>query len=417
MRFLILTQYFPPEIGGPQTRLKCMTAELKRLGHEIEIVTALPNYPRGHFFPGYERCLYRREVRDDVIVHRVWLFPAMGGGLRRMLNYGSFMLTSFLGLLRAKRPDYIFVESPPIFLSIPAYIAGFFWNVPFLFNVADLWPDSIVEGGFLKEGFLMESLRNLERWSYRKATYINAVTEGIRDSLLCKKSVPPEKILFLPNGVDTILYRPRPSDAALKTKLGLDGKRIILWAGTLGHAHGLDHVLHAAKLLENCPEVHFLFVGDGSARPSLERLQRQLELRNVTFHDPVALEELPPYFSIAESGLASLLGIPLHDGARPSKVFPILASGKPLIFVGKGEGARLVDQAKAGIVVPPENPQALASAVLELLNNPDRMREFGRNGRRFVETNLQWSQLIGSWIARLGQFPPQATGSSDAAQI
>ncbi len=334
MKFLILTQYFPPEIGGAPTRLLSIATELKRMGHGVEVVTGLPNYPRGKFFPGYERCLYRREVREGVTVHRVWLYPATGGGLQRMLNYVSFTFTSLFGILRANRPDYIFVESPPIFLSLPARMAGIFWGVPFVFNVSDMWPDIIVEGGFLKEGRLVHWMRILESWSYRKAAYVNAVTEGIRQSLLSQKSVPPEKVLFLPNGADTVRFQPRPPDESLKAKLGLEGKKIILWAGTIGFAHGLENVLQVAKMLEEAPEIHFLFVGDGSAKSSLVRLREDMRLRNVTFLDPVPLEQLPPYFSIAEAGLSSLISIPLYDGARPSKFFPILASGKPLIFVG-----------------------------------------------------------------------------------
>ena len=401
MKFLLLTQYFPPEIGGAQTRLRSMAVELKRLGHDVEVVTALPNYPRGQFYPGYERRVYLREEFEGITVRRVWLYPAMGGGLRRMLNYGSFTIMSLFGLLLSQKPDFIFVESPPLFLSIPACVAGFLWRVPFIFNVADLWPDIVVEGGFLKQGILIRLMKRLEQWSYRRAAYVNAVTEGMRDTLLREKQVPTDKILFLPNGADTIHYQPRSADASLITRLGLHGKKIILWAGTLGHAHGLNYVLDAAKSLEDEHEVYFLFIGDGSAKPELLVQRDRLNLRNVGFLDPVAIEQLPPYYSIAICGLASLLPIPLYDGARPSKIFPILASGKPVLFVGKGETARLIEEARAGIVVAPGDPQALAEAVLQLANQPEAAEELGRNGRRFVEDNYEWSALISRWIAGL----------------
>jgi colanic acid biosynthesis glycosyl transferase WcaI len=399
MKFLMLTQYFPPEIGGAQTRLRATAVELKRLGHDVEVVTALPNYPRGQFYPGYERRVYVREVFEGITVRRVWLFPAMGGGLRRMLNYVSFTFTSLFALLLSRKPDFIFVESPPLFLSIPACVAGYLWGVPFIFNVADLWPDIVVEGGFMKQGMLIRLMKRLEQWSYRRAGYVNAVTEGMRETLIREKQVPADKILFLPNGADTSHYQPRSPDASLVTRLGLEGKKIILWAGTLGHAHGLNYVLDAAKLLEHVPEVYFLFIGDGSAKPELAAQCDRLNLRNVGFLDPVAIEQLPPYYSIAICGLASLLPIPLYDGARPSKIFPILASGKPVLFVGKGETARLIQEARAGIVVSPENPQALADAVLQLANQPEAAEELGRNGRRFVEDNFQWSTLISKWVA------------------
>jgi glycosyltransferase involved in cell wall biosynthesis len=394
-----------------------MAAELKGLGHEVEVVTGFPNYPRGRIFPDYRGAFYRREIRDRVVVHRVWLYPAMGEGIKRMLNYASFALTSIYGLMRAAKPDYIFVESPPLLLAISAYIAGRLRGAPFIFSVADLWPDAIAEGGFVKDGFLMSCLAALENWSYRKAAYVNAVTEGIRDSLLHKKSVPVEKILFLPNGVDIIRYQPRSADLALKRTLGLEGKQIVLWAGTLGYAHGLENVLQAARLLSNRSDVHFLFVGDGSARASLEQLTQNLHLSNVTFRDPVPVEQLPPYFSIAESGLASLSDIPIHDGARPSKIFPFLASGKPLIFVGRGEGARLVQQAGAGIVVAPGDPSALAGAVLQIISDPEAAQILGRRGREFVEENLQWSKLISTWIdkVKLTSAPPRIAADLNKA--
>jgi glycosyltransferase involved in cell wall biosynthesis len=210
------------------------------------------------------------------------------------------------------------------------------------------------------------------------------------------------------------LYQPRPIDIILKEKLGLSGKKIILYQGTQGHAHGLETVLEAARLLTSNPDIHFLFMGDGSERARLEKLQRQLRLRNVTFRDPVPVEQLPPYFSIAECGLASLRDIPLMEGARPAKMFPILASGKPLIFVGRGEGARLVEQAKAGIVVRPGDPEALAGAVRNLIGDPELVRQLGANGRTFVETNMQWSKLVGEWIASLGRAQAPATPALNA---
>lgn len=401
MRFLFLTQYFPPEIGGPQTRLQSMAVELLRHGHEVEVVTALPNYPRGAFFPGYEGKFYVREVRQGIVIHRVWLYPAMGSGLARLLNYATFTITCIYGLLRARRPDLLLVESPPLTTSVPAFLAKLFWRAPFIFNVADLWPDAVLDTGFLKEGFLLRLILAFERWSYNRALFVNAVTDGIRDALLHKKGLPPEKVLFLPNGADTLHYQPRDPDLALKRALGLEDKRIILWAGTQGHFHGLENVLRAANVLRHRPDIHFLFLGDGSARPVLERMKRDLSLDNVTFRDPVSIEQLPPYYSISDCGLSSLLPLPSNEGARPSKIFPVLASGKPLLFVGSGECARLIQRANAGVVVAPENPDALALAIVRLFDQPSRLQEFGGNGRRFIEEHFDWSKLISRWVAQV----------------
>ena len=413
MRFLILTQYFPPEIGGAMTRLKSFALELLRQGHEVEVVTSMPNYPRGEFFAGYKNAFYKKELLDGSTVHRVWLYPAVGSVLKRMLNYTSFSLTCLYGLLRARRPDYLFVESPPLFLSFPAFLAGIFWRAPFIFNVADLWPDVIVDSGFMEEGFIIRRLRAVEHWSYRRAAHVNTVTDWLMSVLVEKKSVPEEKLLFLPNGVDTRKFRPSPPDEDLKKRLGLASKQIVLWAGTLGYAHGLDKVLEAAKLLEARKELHFLFVGDGSARGALLRLKQELRLTNATFLDPVSLDEVPAYYSICFCGLSSLIDIPLFEGARPSKLFPILASGKPLLFVGKGESARLVQSSQGGMVVPPGDPQQLAEAILHLADNPALCASLGENGRRFAEDHLDWSLLVSRWLRHLtsGQAPQSSVAA------
>ena len=405
MRFLFLTQYFPPEIGGPQTRLRSVAQHLLEAGHEVEVVTSLPNYPRGKFFAGYEHRFYMRETLQGVPVHRVWLYPALGGGFGRILNYLSFTLTCIFGLLRSHRPDFLFVESPPLTLSIPAWLFSRIWRIPFVFNVADLWPDAIVDTGFLKDGLALRVLRALENFSYRSAASVTAVTAGIRQSLL-SKGVAASKVSYLPNGADTAQFRPAAPDLELKRRLGLDGKRVILWAGTLGFAHGLQFVLQAAKRLTGSPEIHFLFVGDGSAKSELQQLAADLALSNATFLDPVQLDELPAYFSIAECGLASLKRAPTHEGARPSKIFPVLASGKPLIFVGSGECARLIQEADAGIVVPPEEPEMLAAAIQEFFANQTRVVACGRNGRRFVEKYFAWPVLIEAWLASLAHHAP-----------
>jgi len=301
----------------------------------------------------------------------------------------------------------MFVESPPLFLSLPAWLMGVFWRSPFIFNVADLWPDVIIDQGFMKDGFVMKVLRAIELWSYRRAAYVNTVTDWIIKVLQEKKGVPAEKILFLPNGADTETFRPRPPDDQLLSQIGLVGKQVALWAGTLGFAHGIDNILNAAKFLEfSHPQIHFLFVGNGSARADLIAQAKSIKLSNVTFLDPVPLAEIVRYYSICFCGLASLINIPVYEGARPSKVFPVLASAKPLIFIGSGEGARLVEAAEAGAVVPAGNPQALAETLAHFASNPVLAAERGENGRRFVEENLQWSAIVGNWLGQLAPSRP-----------
>jgi colanic acid biosynthesis glycosyl transferase WcaI len=401
MRFLFLTQYFPPEIAAPQVRLSAMIRELVRLGQEVEVVTALPNHPVGRIFPDYRKRFYLCESWEGIPVHRVWLYASMGAGLRRMINYGSFTASCLVGLAQAKRPDYIFVESPPPFLSIPAYLAARRWHVPFIFNVADLWLDSICELGIMRDGPVLQAAERLECWTYRKAGYVNAVTEGIRATLIQKKGVPSEKVLFLPNGVDTSLFRPAPPDQELARSLGVDGKQIILYAGTHGLVHGIEFALRAAQLLRNRPAIEFLFVGDGSEKQKLIGMASELGLKNVRFLDPVPPDRLARIFTLAQVGLCTLRRRPLFESIRLVKALPAMASGVPVLYSGAGEGARIIREAKAGLVTNPEDVQAMAAAVVQLVDNPALAKRLGTNGRAYVEKHMSWAALVSDWLRQL----------------
>lgn len=401
MRFLFLTQYFHPETGASQVRLASLVRELSRMGHRVEVVTAFPNYPAGAIFPEFRGKFYEKAVWEGVPIHRVWLYASMGGGLKRLLNYLSFTLTCVWGLLRAKRADCVFVESPPLFLSIPGWIAARAWRAKLIFNVADLWPDSVEQLGIMRDGALLRFARALEAWSYRRADYVNAVTEKMKAILLEAKRVPPAKVLFLPNGVDTNLFRPMPRDDELARQLGLQEKQIFLYAGNHGYIAGLEHALHAAKILAHREEIHFLFVGDGSDKPRLVELARVLGLQNVTFLNPVPVNALPRYMSIADFGLVTLRKCSLSEGARPAKTFVMLASGKPIVMSASGEGTQIVGESGAGIVVPPGDPEEIASAVLTLLDNPSMAQAMGARGRNYVERRFRWDDLIRNWLAQM----------------
>lgn len=401
MRFLILTQYYEPEIGAPQVRLSALVRELRRAGHTVEVVTALPNHPTGRIFPGWGRRLYVRTEESGVMVHRVWLYPALGSGLRRLLNYFSFMVSCVFGLVRANRPDYLFIESPPLFPAIPGLLAARLWRTKAIFNVADLWPDSVVQLGLMKDGVMLRAAAWLERVIYQKADYVVAVTRGIERTLTGPKAVPGHRVLYLPNGVDTELFQPSSPDRALQQELGLVGKKVILYAGTHGYAHGMEVALKAAELIRHRADICFLFVGDGSEKNRLVGMAQQLSLPNVLF-----LEAAPPVmvsrlYSFAHVGLSTLRDSLLFEGTRPAKVFASMAAGVPVLYSGAGEGARLVEQAGAGLISGPEDASALAQGVVRLCDDPDLAAQLGSNGRRYVEERLSWTALIEDWLKSL----------------
>jgi colanic acid biosynthesis glycosyl transferase WcaI len=334
-------------------------------------------------------------------VHRVWLYASLGAGLKRICSYLSFSLTCVLGLLKSQRPDYVFIESPPLFLGIPGMLYGRMHRAKVLFNVADLWPDSVLEMGIMRDGSLIRMAAALERWVYRKSDFVIAITEGVRETLENRKHVPGSKLLFLPNGVDLDQFAPQSADLALKRELGVDGRKVILYQGTLGYAHGAEEVLKAAELMRADDDIHFLFVGDGSQRKKLEQLKKKLQLRNVSFIDPVPLSELPRFLSIAECGLVSLRRNTSSRVARPAKCNPIFASGKPILFFGEGEGADLVSNARAGLVIAYGDTNRFVEAARYLVRNPDIAHELGLNGRRYAEQHLGWPAMINNWLTEL----------------
>jgi len=403
MRILLLTQYFPPEKGAAQVRLQELAKGFIKEGHEVTVVTAFPNHPTGIIPDEYRGKCFLKEEMEGITVLRTWIYPVKRGKFwLRLLNYFSFVFSSLYGIVRSGRQDLIVVESPPLFIGSSAIIASWLKKAPYIFNVSDLWPESAVQLGLVTNKRLIAMSEWLERLFYRKALKLSAQTQGIVDGLI-RKGVKAEDILFLPNGVDTELFRPRERDQELEGKLKLQGKYIILYAGTMGYAHGIETALESAAILRNEEDIFFLFVGDGAERPKLEQIARDKELSNVRFIDFQPLKVISRYYSLSSINLSTLRRYKLAEGVRPSKVFPALASGRPLIYVGEGEGAEIVRESGGGVVLEPENPELLAKTILELKSHPDRCTELGLRGREYVQKNFSWRSIIRNWLDQLQQ--------------
>lgn len=398
-RMLVLTQYYPPEVGAPQVRLASFVKNLVKLGWKVEIVTAMPNHPIGIIYDEYKGELFSTEYVNNIKVFRSWIYPATGAGIRRILNYLSFMITSFWCLLRANKPDYLFVESPPLFLGLTALLYCSIKKVPYILNIADLWPDSIKELGMIDEGVLYRLLCRFEGICYNKASYVNAVTIGIKEKLVDVKKVPPEKVLFLPNGVDREIFHPIPYDDDIASKVGIKNKKMILYSGTLGYAQGLDVGIRAFEILQaRGSQAVLLLLGDGSCKKELMSLARVKKLNNIIFLAPCQPEFVASYLSVASAGLVMLKDLTLFKGARPSKIFPIMACGKPVIYCGFGEGANLVTESGAGIIVSPENPLELANAIENLIRDRVKCQRMGNNGIKYTKEHLNWEKITQEWV-------------------
>jgi colanic acid biosynthesis glycosyl transferase WcaI len=400
-RWTILSQYYRPEIGAPQLRLAAVARGLQDHGHEVRVVTGMPNYPTGRTDPGYRRRLTMRELIDGVEVRRCWLFPASGrGALGRLANYLSFTITSLFALLFGRRPDVLVVEGQPLTLGLVATVMRRIRGVPFVYIVPDLQVDVARQLGFVSSPQLLRWAEHLEDRTLRRAASVATVTRSF-ESRLIERGTDPERMTFLPNGADPKVMRPQPPDAGRRHAAGLGDRQVITYVGTFSPYHDLDTVLAAAARLAHDPDVVFWLLGQGSERPRLEALAATWGLENVVFGsaDP---DELAEIYALSDLALASLADIPVSRQMRLAKVFPALSCGVPVVLAGAGEGAELIDEAGCGRVVPPGDPGALATALTGLLADPELRSKQGRAGRELILRDYSWPDIIEQWIADLG---------------
>lgn len=403
VKFTILTQYFAPEVGAPQVRLMAFCRALLQNGHDVHVVTAMPNYPAGVIFEKYKGKLTLNEAIDDVPIFRTWIYAATGRNIvRRLANYFSFAFTSLVALARVSKADVLFVETPPLFLCISAWVLCKIRNQKLCINISDLWPDSVVTLGLMSEDSLfIRASYKLESWLYQQSWRVSAVTEGILRQLKTVKSVDSAKLRFLPNGVDLDMFHPGDVDVNWQTSIGLEGKKIFAYTGTHGYAQGLDVILNAANALCERSNIAFLFVGEGPDKARLKAKAVEMQLRNVTFLDAQPTSAMSKIFNSVTACIAPLLDRPLFLDARPSKLFPPMGCARPVIFSGAGEAATLIQSAQCGLVTKPEDGLALAKAVEWLADNDEECEAMGRRGRELVEREYSWSAIVEKWLLEL----------------
>jgi glycosyltransferase involved in cell wall biosynthesis len=393
MKILFLTDNFPPETNAPATRTYEHARSWVAAGHEVTVLGNVPNFPTGRVFPGYRNKLWQRETMDGINVVRVWTYvTANQGFLRRSLDYFSFAVTGAIGGLFLPKPDVIVATSPQIFTALAGCILAGIRRRPFVFELRDLWPESIAAVGAMREGMLLRSLRALEYWLYGRAARIVSVTQAF-ERILVANGVPPEKVAVVRNGVDLEAFVPGPKPADLEQRLKLGGKFVAAYVGTIGMAHGLDILLSAAELLKDKRNLAILVVGTGAERVRLETEARRRGLDNILFIGPVNKEEVKRYWRLCDVALVLLKDVPLFEHVIPSKMFEAMGTGRPIILGVRGESEELLGEAGAGLAVSPESSSALAEALAEMIGNPSLCAIMGDAGRRFVEKSFDRKRL------------------------
>lgn len=383
MHILIYSYNYHPEPIGIAPLMTQLAEGLAQRGHEVRVVTGMPNYPQRKIYPEYRGKFYITEEQNGVTIQRsyVWVRPKPGLVARALLD-GSFVCTSFIQALRGWRPDIILLTVPPLPVSIPATLLGWLYRCPVILNLQDILPEAAVQVGLLKNKFAIRVFEALERFAYRQATHISVIADGFVENLQ-SKGVPPEKMTCIPNWVDvTEIYPMSFDDNPFRQQHQLHGKFVVMYSGNIALTQGMQTVIQAAALVKHIPEIVFMIIGEERAIASLQDLCSQYGAPNVKFLGFQPREHLPAMLTAANVGLIVQKSNVVSFN-MPSKTQCLLASGRPVIASVplSGTAANAIDNSEGGVVVPPEEPSKLATAILDLYNNPQKAIMLGQKGR------------------------------------
>tara|TARA_B100001287_G_scaffold267435_1_gene262551 strand:+ start:13129 stop:14346 length:1218 start_codon:yes stop_codon:yes gene_type:complete len=385
MRLLILTQYYPPEIGAPQNRLHELGIRLQKKGVQVEVLTALPNYPKMEVFEEYRNRKTRKETIEGITVHRSWIYVSPSKSIiARLLNYFSFVCSSYWHGRKLEPFDYLMVESPPLFLGYSAMALSKKLNAKLIFNVSDLWPESAEKLGLVTNKNLLNMAYKLEKKCYKASALITGQTQGIVNDI--KQRFPEKKVSWLPNGVDISFYdSDKIPDSDFRKINGFKEEDVIFfYGGILGHAQGLEIIIEAAKGLEHT-DAQFVIQGAGPEKERLLALHKKYALKNIHFMDPVAKTEMPGILKSVDIAIVPLKKLDIFKGAIPSKIFEALAMKKPLLLGVDGEARKhFIENAKAGLFYTPEDADNLKKQVSYFLENPNETKNMGERARNYV---------------------------------
>ncbi len=407
MRVLFLTHYFHPEGNAPGTRVYELCRRWVAMGHDVTVITGVPNVPNGVAYEGYRNRLLQRECVDGIETIRVWTYLAANkGAARRILNYLSLMLSATVAALFVRKPDLVIATSPQFFCGWAGVWVSRLRRIPFILEVRDLWPESIVAVGAMRAGRWLRFLEWFEKRMYAAATRIVTVGAGYRDQLT-DRGVATERIDIVPNGVDRGLFADRGGGAALRDKYDLGGAFVCSYIGTIGLGSGLEVVLRAARLLraEGRDDIKFVLVGDGAVREELERRARQEGLKQIVFTGRQDKRMIPEFLSMSDACLVHLLRRDLFRSVLPSKIFEAAAMKKPIVLGVEGSAAQIVRESNAGICIEPENERELVEAVKQLARNPGLTDRMGRAGIESIATVYDYDRLAEKYaeiIERVG---------------
>ena len=410
MKILYVTQYFPPEMGAPAARAGELALHWAQSGREVTVLTGFPNHPTGVVPPEYRRQFRWLSIREDISgvkLVRTWLLPLPNRRAHeRMLNYGSFCISSAVTGLFVSDPDIVIATSPQLLVGLSGWWLARWKRVPFVFEVRDLWPESLAAVGMGESNSLLHrSLARITGFLYENSDHVVVVTRAFEEYLTEHWQVPPEKISVVENGVETDLFNPNASNGDLRRKLSAEEKFLVCYIGTMGMAHGLDTLVEAAADLQTAaPSVVLLLVGEGAEKERIIGLARSRGLKNMIFVDQQPREKIPAYICASDACLVLLKNSEIFKTVIPTKMLEFMSCARPVILGVDGEARKIVNEAHSGIVIEPENSVDLVKAVIRLAANSSLCNLLGRNGRQYVLKHFSRQEKAAAYVRVLEEL-------------
>ena len=399
MRIQFVSNYYPPEVNAPASRLSEHVKVWQSDGISVQVVTSVPNFPEGKVYEGYHNT-YTQEKANGVEVFRVPMYvTANKGTLKRTFSFISFMISAWWYGRKLQKPDLVVATSPQFFAAFAGYFLSRRFKVPFILEIRDLWPESIVAVGAVKRNAIIRFFEKLELFLYKKADHIVALTNAFK-VFIQKKGIDPQKISVIKNGADLDQWS-QPIDEeklnALKQKLGLNGKFVASYIGTIGMAHKTDTLLEAARLSTD-PDIVFMIIGTGAEREKIQKLKDKYGLTNFVLGEKVSKEDVRYILEITDVSIVHLKKSDLFKTVIPSKIFEAMACRRPIVIGVEGEAKAIIDDSQSGIAIEPENAEELANAVERLKSDPNLYKKMAMAGYEYVTSHYDRKKLAKRYV-------------------
>ena len=402
MKIAYICQYFVPEPSAPSARISELAQEWVTDGHEVTVLTGMPNHPNGIVLDEYRGKIIADEKIADVNVLRSWLYATPNEGiLRKTLSHLSFMIsTVMLRLPRLNKIDVIIVSSPTFLSAFAGLFMSKIRRVPFVFEVRDLWPAVFVDLGILSNVFLIRVLESWEMFLYTQAALVITVTKSFRNKLI-ERGLPAEKIVVVSNGAAVNRFNPGDKKDDLCSDLGISGKFVVSYIGAHGISQGVATIMEAATTLKYRDDIVFMLVGDGAMKKDMVTIKNDYNLQNVVMLAAQSKERIPDLYRASDVCIVPLRDIPLFDSFVPSKMFEIMSCGIPIIGSVNGEAREILELSGSAMIISPESVSALAGSILWMVENPQKRKMMGISGRTFVCEHYDRTTLAKKYVGHL----------------